>query len=245
ADIRELLDYLRATGLSSSSAARTLVAVKGLHRFLLTEGRAVSDPTEALESPRRGLHLPKVLSGPEVEALLAAPAGDGLEPLRDKAMLEVLYAAGLRVSELVSLKIGDVEFEVGYIKAFGKGSKARVIPLGDDALSAIKSYIENSRQALLKGRNCAFLFVTRRGGGMTRQGFWKIIKKYARIAGIKREISPHVLRHSFATHLLEHGADLRSVQMMLGHSDIATTQIYTHVEAARLKKVHQEFHPRG
>ncbi|HLB24715.1 MAG TPA: site-specific tyrosine recombinase XerD [Nitrospirota bacterium] len=244
-DIKELVEHLRGLGLSSSSTARTLVSVKGLYRFLLAEGRASTDPTEALESPRRGLRLPNVLSGKEVEALLAAPGEGGPEAARDRAMLETLYAAGLRVSELVTLKTSDVEFEVGFLKAFGKGAKGRVIPLGDAALSALKDYLEAARPALLKARQSEFLFVTRRGGGMTRQGFWKIIKKYARAAGIAKVISPHVVRHSFATHMLEHGADLRSVQMMLGHSDISTTQIYTHVEAARLKKLHREFHPRG
>jgi integrase/recombinase XerD len=243
--IREFVGHLRARGLSASSAARTLVAVKGLHRFLVLEGGAKNDPTEALESPKRGLALPKVLSGGEVDALLAAPTGESPEVLRDRAMFEVLYAAGLRVSELVTLKLSDVEFEVGYLSAFGKGSKGRVVPLGDSALAALKEYVDSSRPALLKGRDSQSLFVTRLGRGMTRQGFFKIIKRYALLAGIKKPISPHVLRHSFATHLLEHGADLRSVQMMLGHSDISTTQIYTHVEAARLKKLHKEFHPRG
>lgn len=243
--IREFVSYLRSAGLSASSAARTLVTVKGLHRFLIAEGGATKDPTEAMASPRRGLTLPKVLSSAEVEALIAAPSGPEPEVVRDRAMLEVLYAAGLRVSELVSLKTGDVEFEVGYLSAFGKGSKGRVVPLGDSALAALREYRDGPRTALLRGRESQMLFVTRLGRGMTRQGFFKIIRKYALIAGITKTISPHVLRHSFATHLLEHGADLRSVQMMLGHSDISTTQIYTHVEAARLKKLHKEFHPRG
>ena len=244
-DIREFVEHLRRSGLSAGSTARTLVAVKGLHRFLLAEGRAKADPTESLESPKRGLSLPKVLSAQDVEALLAAPAGTENEAVRDRAMLEVLYATGLRVSELVSLKLSDVDFEVGYLNAFGKGSKARVVPLGETAMDSLRLYIDNARPALLKGRESISLFVTRLGKGMTRQGFWKLIKRYANAAGIRAVISPHVLRHSFATHLLEHGADLRSVQMMLGHSDIATTQIYTHVEASRLKKVHKEFHPRG
>ncbi len=244
-EIKGFIEHLRKTGLSSSSAARALVAVKGLHRFMLMEKMTSKDPTEAIESPRKGLILPHFLTSPEVEALLAAPNGDTPEAIRDRAMFELLYAAGLRASELVGAKAGDVEFEVGYINVFGKGSKGRVVPLNDTAISAVKVYYQTARPAMLKGRQSNFLFVTRRGGGMTRQSFWKIIKKYALKAGIKKDVSPHVLRHSFATHLLEHGADLRAVQMMLGHSDIATTQIYTHVEVSRLKKLHKEFHPRG
>jgi integrase/recombinase XerD len=250
-EMRELVESLKRSGLSSASVARTLAAVKGLHRFLLLEGLSKTDPTEALETPKRGLHLPKALTGAEVEAILNAPSGDGSgtlrvpETIRDRAMLETMYAAGLRVSELVGLPSGGVNFEVGFLKVTGKGSKDRLIPLGQAALAAIREYLEASRPLLLKQRECAVLFVTRRGHGMTRQGFWKIVGKYARQAGIKKDISPHMLRHSFATHLLEHGADLRSVQMMLGHADISTTQIYTKVEVSRLKKMHEEMHPRG
>jgi len=257
AEMRELVESLIRSGLSSASVARTLAAVKGLHRFLLLEGLSKTDPTEALETPKRGLQLPKALTGAEVDAILAAPAGDGpealrgsgtprgLEALRDRAMLETMYAAGLRVSELVGLPSDGVNFEVGFLKVTGKGSKDRLIPLGQAALVSIREYLEASRPLILKQRECAALFVTRRGHGMTRQGFWKIVGKYAKKAGIKKDISPHMLRHSFATHLLEHGADLRSVQMMLGHADISTTQIYTKVEVSRLKKMHEEMHPRG
>jgi integrase/recombinase XerD len=253
-EMRELVESLKRSGLSSASVARTLAAVKGLHRFLLLEGLSKTDPTEALETPKRGLQLPKALTGAEVEGILNAPSSGGPngsktlrgpETLRDRAMLETMYAAGLRVSELVGLPIGGVNFEVGFLKVTGKGSKDRLIPLGQAALTAIREYLEASRPLLLKQKECATLFVTRRGTGMTRQGFWKIIGKYARAAGIKKKISPHMLRHSFATHLLEHGADLRSVQMMLGHADISTTQIYTKVEVSRLKKMHEEMHPRG
>jgi len=244
-EIRGFLAFLRESGLSSASCARTLVAVKGLHRFMLIEKIADKDPTEALESPKRGLKLPVFLTPDEVDRLLAAPSGDTPEAARDKAMFEILYAAGLRVSELVGLGAGDVEFEVGYLKAFGKGSKYRVVPLNDTAMDAVKVYMAKARLEMLKGRASGLMFVTRRGGGMTRQGFWKIIKRYAKKAGIEKEISPHSLRHSFATHLLDRGADLRSVQAMLGHVDISTTQIYTHVETARLKKIHKEHHPRG
>ncbi len=253
-EMRELVEHLRTSGLKAASVARTLAAVKGLHRFLLLEGLAKTDPTEALETPRQGVRLPKALTAAEVEAILAAPMVSGpdaargfkaLEGLRDKAMLETMYAAGLRVSELVGLPTGGVNFEVGFLKVTGKGSKDRLVPLGQAALEALRRYIEAARPQLLKQRECEYIFVTRRCGKMTRQGFWKIIGKYARKAGITKQISPHMLRHSFATHLLEHGADLRSVQMMLGHADISTTQIYTKVEVSRLKKLHEEMHPRG
>jgi integrase/recombinase XerD len=244
-EMRELVEHLRESGLSAASTARTLSAIKGLHKFMMLEGRAQADPTEALESPKKRKSLPKVLTAQEVEALLSAPSGKEPEAARDRAMLEVLYAAGLRVSELVTLKTSDLEFEVGYLTTFGKGSKRRVVPLHEAAIDSLREYIGNARAEMLKGKTTDVLFVTRRGTGMTRQGFWKIIKRHAAKAGIAKVISPHILRHSFATHLLEHGADLRSVQMMLGHSDISTTQIYTHVEAERLKKVHKQHHPRG
>lgn len=243
--IKELPKYLHALGLSNASVARTLVSIKGLHRFMLAEGLAGTDPTEMLESPKRGLRLPKAMSSAEVESLLSSPKVSSPEGVRDRAMLEVLYAAGLRASEIIALKPQDVDFQVGFIKTLGKGSKARAVPLGQTALDWLRHYIDEARPAILKGRKSNSLFVTRRGGAMTRQGFWKLIKKYARLAGINREITPHMLRHSFATHLLENGADLRSVQMMLGHADISTTQIYTHVEAARMKKLHKQHHPRG
>jgi len=244
-DIRELIGYLRDGGLSAASTSRTLAAIKGLHRFLLAEGVTDRDPTELLESPRKGRRLPKVLGLKDVEALLGAPGSATPEAVRDRAMLETLYATGLRVSELVKLKARDVSFEVGFLRTTGKGKKDRLVPLGEVALRMLKRYLDESRPALLGGRTSESMFVTRRGGPMTRQGFWKLIKKYAKKAGIEMDISPHVLRHSFATHLLEHGADLRSVQMMLGHADISTTQLYTHLDKDRIKKVHSQFHPRG
>ncbi len=200
-EMRELVESLKRSGLSSASVARTLAAVKGLHRFLLLEGLSKTDPTEALETPKRGLHLPKALTGAEVEAILAAPAGDGpeaprgLEALRDRAMLETMYAAGLRVSELVGLPSDGVNFEVGFLKVTGKGSKDRLIPLGQAALASIREYLEASRPLLLKQRECAALFVTRRGHGMTRQGFWKIVGKYARTGRDKEE---HISAHAAA-----------------------------------------------
>jgi len=243
--VKELPKFLHGLGLSGASVARTIVSIKGLHRFMLAEGISSTDPTEMLESPKRGLRLPKAMTASEVEALLTAPAEATPEGIRDRAMLETLYAAGLRASEIITLKPDDIDFQVGYLRAFGKGSKGRAVPLGEAALDWLRRYLEEARPSILKGRHSTELFVTRRGGPMTRQGFWKLIKKYARRAGISREITPHMLRHSFATHLLEHGADLRSVQMMLGHADISTTQIYTHVEASRLKQLHAEKHPRG
>jgi len=244
-EIRELIGHLRRSGLSGASTARTLAAIKGFHRFLLLERVTDKDPTELLESPRKKRKLPMVLKTAEVDALLGAPDNRSPEGVRDKAMLETLYASGLRVSELVNLKARDVSFEVGYLRTTGKGSKDRVVPLGAVALECLKKYLEESRTAMLKGRRSDSMFVTRRGGPMTRQGFWKLIKKYAKKAGIEKDISPHVLRHSFATHLLEHGADLRSVQMMLGHADISTTQLYTHLDSDRIKKIHSRYHPRG
>jgi len=244
-DIRELLKHLSESGLSSRSVNRAVSAVKGFHRFLLAEKLSDSDPTEILQSLKQGLRVPKLLSGSEVDLLLAAPSGDKPETARDRAMLEVLYGAGLRVSELVGLKVSDIKFEAGYLTVMGKGSKGRAVPLGETALAALQEYMDTARPAIMKGRASPYLFVTRRGGNMTRQGFWKLLKQYAAKAGIKKDISPHALRHSFATHLLAHGADLRSVQTMLGHSDIATTQIYTHVELSRMKKLHKEIHPRG
>lgn len=245
ADIRELPKHLHDLGLSASSAARMTVTVRGLHKFMLREGLVKKDPTELLESPRRGRSLPKALSARDVDALVKAPSGAGHERQRDRAMLETLYAAGLRVSELVGLKAADVDFQVGYLRATGKGAKTRLVPLGEEALCSLRKYMDEARPVLLKGRQAQAMFVTRRGGGMTRQGFWKLIKKYAKAAGIEKDISPHMLRHSFATHLLAGGADLRSVQMMLGHADIATTQIYTDVETSRLKSLHERNHPRG
>ncbi len=244
-DIRELLKFLSDSGLSSRSVNRAVSAVKGFHRFLLSEKLSAKDPTEVLQSLKQGLRVPKLLSSAEIEALLAAPVGPKPETVRDRAMLEVLYGTGLRVSELVTLKAGSVEFEVGYLTVLGKGAKGRAVPLGETALTTLRDYVDNWRPLILKGRVSPFMFVTRRANAMTRQGFWKILKQYASKAGIKKDISPHMLRHSFATHLLEGGADLRSVQMMLGHSDIATTQVYTHIELSRMKKLHKEFHPRG
>ncbi len=236
---------LKETGLSPRSRARALSAVRMFHRFLVIENICPTNPTSIIEAPKTLRKLPAVLSGREVERLLAAPVGEEPAEVRDRAMLELLYATGLRVSELVELKVRDVNLTAGYLLALGKGSKERLVPMGDAARGAVAVYLESARGVLGREGRSDCLFLSRLGEGMSRQAFWNIIKKRALAAGIVRNISPHTLRHSFATHLLENGADLRSVQLMLGHADLSTTQIYTHVTRERLKKVHAEFHPRG
>ena len=244
-DVIAFMVHLRDGGLSSRSAARNMVAVRMLYRFLKAEKGLERLPTENVELPRTFSPLPDTLSPAEVEMLLNSPDVEDAVGLRDRAMLELLYATGLRVSELVNVAVNRVNLEVGFLVAMGKGSKERVVPMGEVAAGWIKRYIEWSRVKILKGRESGYLFVTARGRPMTRQGFWKIIKKYALKAGIYKRITPHTLRHSFATHLLEGGADLRSVQTMLGHADISTTQIYTHINAERLKRMYREYHPRA
>lgn len=244
-DIISFMTSLGRTGLSSRSTARNMVAVRMFYRFLKAEGYIEAIPTENIELPRSFRRLPDTLSPQEVEMLLNAPDTKGHLGIRDRAMIELLYATGLRVTELVEITVNRLNLEVGFLVAMGKGSKERVVPMGEVAMGWIKDYIKSARVKILKGRESDYLFVTARGSRMTRQGFWKIIKKNAFKAGIYKNISPHKLRHSFATHLLEGGADLRSVQTMLGHVDISTTQIYTHVNAERLKKIYKEYHPRA
>jgi len=244
-DMVELLTRLHKSGLKVRSQARFLSAVRTCYRFLAAEGLVDNDPTADIDMPKAGRKLPEFLSIQEVDDLLSAPPTDTPRGLRDKAMLEVLYATGLRVSELVGLELLALDRRLGTVTAFGKRRKERRVPIGEQALDAVEAYLEHSRPVLLKGRRSKALFVTNRGRGMTRQGFWKILKRYAVAAGIQRNISPHKLRHSFATHLLERGADLRSVQAMLGHAGLATTEIYTHVNAARLRRVFDRFHPRA
>ena len=241
--IREYLGSL-IHDLSKRSQARNISAVKTFFRFLVSEGRMEENPARLLETPHIEQKLPDILSLDEVEQLLSQP--DITTPLgqRDRAMLELLYATGLRVSELTSLRLLDVNMEAGYVKALGKGSKERMVPFGEKALQALKSYFSHGRPALLKNGYPPELFLNFRGKPLTRQGFWKIIKNHGKIAGIRKNIKPHGLRHSFASHLLEAGADLRSVQVMLGHADITTTQIYTHVTRKRLKELHGACHPR-
>jgi len=247
-DTAVLLEYLirlRAEGLGSRSRARHLVSLRSLYRFLLREGVLAADPAARVDPPRIPLRLPDTLSLAEVERLLNAPAGDRPAGLRDAAMLELLYAAGLRVSELTALRLQDVDLASGFVRVLGKGAKERLVPIGSPAREKIRLYLEQARARLLKGRPSPFLFVGRAGKPLSRQGFWKRLQAYARAAGIERRTTPHSLRHSFATHLLEGGADLRTVQILLGHADIATTQIYTHVSRERLKELHRRHHPRG
>ena len=239
------LNFLKSRGLSPRSRARNLSTLRSFHRFLLRENYTVHDPTALLESPRSLPALPRLLSKKEVECLLQAPTGDTPIAIRDRAMLEVLYATGMRVSELVGLRLGDLKLDIGCLNAFGKGSKQRLIPLGEVAIEILQEYLQNGRHELLKNLTSEEVFLNVRGKKLSRQGFWKNLRNYALKAEIKQKVYPHMLRHSFATHLLENGADLRSVQTMLGHVDISTTQIYTHVIQERLQKLHQQYHPRG
>jgi len=241
-DIIDFLNEMKDHGYSVPSICRLMSSIRGLSRYLLIEKIIINDPAENLQTPRKWERLPKALSLEEVIALLDARTGSSTS-LRDSAMLELLYSSGLRVSELVSLKTGNVNFEAGFLRVTGKGSKERVVPINARALEKIKKYIKELRPQTLKNKQSDYLFVTGRGRAMTRQRFWQTIKKYGKQTGI--EISPHTLRHCFATHLLEGGADLRSVQKMLGHSDISTTQIYTKVSTDRVKKMYLKHHPRA
>ena len=236
---------LRNEGLGARSRARHLVSLRGFYRFLAHEKVLPLDPSKLVDLPKTTLKLPDVLSQAEVQRLLNAP--DGLKPsgLRDAAMLEVLYAAGLRVSELIRLKVQDVQLEAGFVRVMGKGSKERIVPIGQYAREKVLFYLEHARARMVKERSSPYLFVARAGRPLTRQGFWKLLHRYARAAGLYKKVTPHSLRHSFASHLLEGGADLRAVQVMLGHADISTTQIYTHVASDRLRELHRRFHPRG
>jgi integrase/recombinase XerD len=244
-DVTGFLAKLKDCGISPRSRGRALSAIRMLHRFLVAEGYCDANPTAIIESPKGLMKLPAVLSGREVEALLAAPLDTGAIELRDAAMLELLYATGLRVSELVGLKLSEVNLSAGYLMTIGKGDKERLVPIGESACRSVGRYLDQARGELLKDGGSPHLFLTRLGDGMTRQAFWNIIKTRALQAGVRTAISPHTLRHSFATHLLENGADLRSVQIMLGHADLSSTQIYTHVTRERLKRLHAELHPRG
>lgn len=230
--------------ISAKSMARSLSAMRTFFRFLVRERILGEDPAQRLRSPRISRRLPRVLGREAVEAILSQPIPEDPLGPRDLAMLELLYATGLRVSELIHLKLSQVNLEAGFVRTVGKGAKERLVPLGSKAIGAVRTYMEGSRGRLAKGRASPFLFLTERGGPMTRQAFWKNLRNYGLKAGISLDVTPHGLRHSFATHLLEGGADLRSVQVMLGHADIATTQIYTHVTRGRLKEVHRTCHPR-
>jgi len=245
ADIALFLGRLKDQGIGPRSRARCLSAIRMFHKFLMIENYAEVNPASIIEAPRTLHKLPEFLSAREVDALLAACAGTSGENIRDLAMLELLYATGLRVSELVGLKLREVNLDSGYLMTLGKGNKERLVPIGESACQRVTAYLEGVRCRLDPGRQNRFMFLSRLGDAMSRQAFWNIIKKRACLAGIGKNISPHTLRHSFATHLLENGADLRSVQVMLGHADLSSTQIYTHVTRERLKRLHQQIHPRG
>lgn len=245
ADLLAYLAYRVRAGASASSTGRALSSVKRLFRYLLRQGTIGADPSLQIDSPKVPRALPTSLTERDVECLLEAPLVDDPLGVRDKSMLEILYAGGLRVSELVALKVGQVSLDMGVVRLTGKGAKERLVPLGEEALHWVRRYTAEARPSLLSGKTSDALFVTRRGQPMTRQAFWYLIKRHAVRSGLAKAISPHTLRHAFATHLLNHGADLRVVQMLLGHTDISTTQIYTHVARERMKQLHAKHHPRG
>jgi integrase/recombinase XerD len=243
--LRDYVYHLKDLGLAPASIRRNVSAVRTYFRFLLGEGHIVRDPSERLESPRRWRSLPEVLSVTEVELLLAAPTLDEPLAFRDRALLELAYGAGLRVSEWIALGVRDVILQDGLVRVFGKGSKERLVPIGRSAIGAVAVYLRELRPRLERGAGRGILLLNARGTPLTRMGAWKILRKHVTKAGIAKRVSPHTLRHSFATHLLEGGADLRAVQEMLGHADISTTQIYTHVDREYLRSVHRQYHPRG
>lgn len=245
ATVQSHLDRLYQAGMSGRSVARHLTTLRNFYRFLLAEGKSASDPTGAILLPRQWRSLPKFLNSEQVDALLASPDVTRPAGLRDKAMLEFLYATGVRVTELCTIELSGLNLDAGVVRVFGKGSKERLIPVGAHAIAALSTYITGGRPSLLRGRASGFVFVSARGTPLTRQGFWKLLKNYGKRVGIWQKLTPHVLRHSFATHLLERGADLRSVQAMLGHADISTTQIYTHVLKSRLRSTVDRHHPRA
>lgn len=236
---------LKKHGMSATTIGRNLAAIKMFHRFLVRENLAKEDPTTLVDTPKLWKRVPSVLTIAEIESMIQAAGGKKVQQVRDQAILEIFYASGLRVSELADLKTTSINDDLGFVRAVGKGSKERIIPLGHKAREAVQRYLLKARPRLLKAKTNDVLFLSRSGTRISRQSLWAVIKFYARKAKIKKTIKPHTLRHTFATHLLEHGADLRSVQEMLGHADISTTQIYTHVDNERLKSVHKQFHPRS
>lgn len=245
ASLRRHIDSLHAAGMNSRSIARHITTIRNLYRFLLDKGAIATDPTALLAAPTHWQNLPKYLNRQQIDSLIAAPDASKPQGLRDRAMLELLYATGLRVSELCKVGASDLELNMGVVRVLGKGNKHRIVPVGKAAIRAVELYLASGRPLLLKGRPSPYLFITNRGGAMSRQAFWKLLAGHGKKAGIFHDLTPHVLRHTFATHLLEGGADLRSVQTMLGHADISTTQIYTHVMRSRLRKTVDEHHPRA
>ena len=247
ADLEAFVRDLMASGRSPRSVARAIACYRGFYRFLVIDGRIKASPADDLRPPRAWKVLPRYLAIEDVDRLIAQPDVGTPRGLRDRALIELLYATGMRVTELVSLRPSDINLEASYLTCTGKGDKQRIVPIGDEAADWVRKYLRQSRPTLLGKRSSSRLFVNARGGGsgLTRVGFWKILKVYARQAGLSRTLSPHVLRHSFATHLLERGADLRAIQMMLGHADLSTTQIYTHVLEQRMRTVYDRFHPRA
>lgn len=244
-DLLSFLARWRDDGLSSNSVNRALAAIRGFYRYLIREKIAVTSPAIDLSDAKVWLKLPETISRVEMELILAQPAKNTTRGLRDAAIMELLYATGLRVSELIGLQLNHVNWQVGYLQTVGKGGKGRIVPVGRHAYTVLHEYLTQARPTLLKDSNNNEMFITRSGKGFTRQGLWKIIRQYARMAGIEKKVHPHTFRHSFATHLLEGGAELRAVQAMLGHADISTTEIYTHISRQRLREIHQKFHPRG
>jgi integrase/recombinase XerD len=244
-ELAEFIGSLRGAGLSPRSVARAVHALKGFYRFVVREGRRDDDPMEHLRPPKAFKALPRFLTGAQVQALLDAPDTRTPLGLRDRALLEFLYATGVRVSELAALRLADVDLDAGLARCFGKGRKERLVPLGQVARGWVTRYLSKARPRLLKGRASAQLFLSQRGARLSRMGIWTIVRRHGLTAGVERVLTPHVLRHSFATHLLERGADLRAVQAMLGHADISTTEIYTHVTRERLKQIYDRFHPRA
>ncbi|MDO9140516.1 MAG: site-specific tyrosine recombinase XerD, partial [Methylobacter sp.] len=245
ADLSSFLASRYENGIGSRSSARILSTLRRFYRYYIRENSIKIDPTALIEAPHIGRPLPSSLSEHDVELLLSAPEVTNTLGFRDRTMLEMLYATGLRVSELVNLKFEQISFRQGVVRITGKGNKERLVPVGEEAMAWLGNYMIQARKSILGERQCDYLFVTNRGDSMTRQAFWHIIKRHAKKAGIDKELSPHTLRHAFATHLLNHGADLRVVQLLLGHSDLSTTQIYTHIARERLKDLHSKFHPRG
>ena len=241
----EYLIQIKNEGLSANSMNRSLAALRGFYKYLLMEKKIEQTPLANIELAKVWMRLPDTLSKEEMNVILAQPGGDKPSALRDTAMLELLYATGIRVSELINLTMNSINWQVGFLTVMGKGNKERIVPIGKTAYDCVRVYVDNARPQLMQKKSTDMLFLNRFGGKFTRQGFWKMVIRYAQKAGLKKKVHPHTFRHSFASHLLEGGADLRTVQVMLGHADISTTQIYTHITRDRLKEIHQKYHPRG